>query len=294
MIDNIKFSDVILGLYRVNDWNLSDKALIEFVNQCIDLGINTFDNANIYDNGQAETRFGSIINKIKLRRDQMTLISKCTIVYENQEKNIRCKYYDTSYEHIIQEVNQSLERLNTDYIDVLLLHRPDPLLDPNEVNKAFKELNKSGKVKAFGVSNYKPYDIELLQSKLDVPLITNQLEVSVLEHENINDRTISYCMAKDIQVSVWSPMAGGRLFLEESESVNRVKNALETVQEDVGCSGIDEVAYAWLATHPAKMPIIVGSGEIKYIHPAIKGSKIKLTKEQWFLIYSALKGVKIP
>jgi predicted oxidoreductase len=293
LTDDLEFSRVVLGFWRLLDWGMERTELLRFVEECMDLGITTLDHADIYGDYTVEGIFGeAVLAQKPSLREKMQIITKCDIVYASE--TARVKYYNTSEEYIISQVERSLKELNTDYIDLLLLHRPDPLMNPEEVNRAFVKLNKEGKVRHFGVSNYKPQDFRMLEEYLDVPIVTNQIEVSPLQLENFDNGAINLCMEKKIHQMIWSPLAGGRIFTGESERERRVRDALETVRRDLGANSIDQVAFAWLYSHPVGMIPITGSGIIEFVKAPIDALQYRLTREQWFMIWTASLGHKVP
>ncbi len=287
-------SRVAWGFWRWLDWGISLDELEALVAEVMKLGITTFDHADGYGNGEAEKAFGYVLKKRPQLRDQIQLITKCTLVYPDADKGIRIKYYDTSEKHIIESVEQSLRRMNTDYIDLLLLHRPDPFINCAEVASAFEKLEASGKVREFGVSNYKAADFDVLQSFCKKPLVTNQIEASVLAHENFDDRTILHAQSKGIHPIFWSPLAGGRIFTGEDDTARRVRNELEIVREEIGAESIDEVALAWLFSHPVEPITITGACELPFIKKPVSALKYRLTRQQWFAIWIAETGHKVP
>lgn len=292
MAPGLEFSRVAHGYWRWDDWGISVTELRDLVHQVLDLGITTFDHADGYAGGAAEVAFGEAVGTNPSLRERMEIITKCTLVYPNDK--IRVKYYDTSERHIIGRVEASLRKLKTDYIDALLLHRPDPLMDPAETASAFSKLFESGKVRHFGVSNYKAADFEMLASYCDQPLMTNQIEVSVLAHENFDDRTVQHAMTRRIHPIVWSPLAGGRIFTATDEVSVRVRAELERVRDEIGAEAIDDVAFAWLFTHPVGFVPITGACEPEFIRRPLEALKYRLTKEQWFAIWVAQTGHKVP
>ncbi|MCM3568984.1 aldo/keto reductase family oxidoreductase [Neobacillus mesonae] len=292
LADDLEFSRVVLGFWRLLDWGMDRNELLRFVEKCMDLGITTFDHADIYGNYTVESLFGEAMLQKPSLREKMEIVTKCDIVYASEM--VRVKYYDTSEEYIVSQVERSLRELRTDYIDLLLLHRPDPLMNPEEVNRAFVKLKKDGKVRHFGVSNYKPQDYRMLEVYLEVPLVTNQVEVSPLQLENFENGTINLCMEKKIHPMIWSPLAGGRIFSGDSEKEQRVKKALEVVRDDIGADSIAQVVFAWLYSHPAGMIPITGSGILDYVSEPISALKYRLTREQWFMIWTASIGHKVP
>ncbi len=238
--------------------------------------------------------FGNVLRENPSLRKKIQVVTKCGIKLISQkfpEHKLHC--YDTSKAHIIKSAENSLRNLSTDYIDLLLIHRPDPLMRADDTAEAFYDLKKSGKVLHFGVSNFLPTQFNLLQSRLDFPLITNQIEVSVLNTDHFDNGNIDFLQEKRISPMVWSPFAGGRIFWENSEQANRVRNALNEIANKYQV-GIDAAATAWLLVHPVNFIVVLGSGKIDRIKSALKGLEIKLTREEWFKIWIASKGHDVP
>jgi len=184
--------------------------------------------------------------------------------------------------------------LRTDRLHRLLIHRPDPLLDPDEVAEAFAELRRAGKVLHFGVSNFTPSQFELLASRMDFPLVTNQVEISVLHMDTLHDGTLDQCQRLGIAPMAWSPLGGGRLFRGEDEQATRLRRALSAVGEALGGASLDQVALAWLLRHPARILPILGSGKVERIRKAVHAEDLQLSREQWFAIWSASKVEDVP
>lgn len=288
---NLTTSRVAWGFWRWNEWGISISDLQTLVPQVLDMGISLIDHADIYSDGEAEVAFGEVLKKQPGLRDRMEIISKSTIVYPRGD--IRVKYYDTSKKHIIEQAEASLKNLHTDYLDLLLLHRPDPMLDPAETAEAFEQLYRDGKVRAVGVSNYKRADLSLLQSYLNIPLVVNQIEASVLCHENFDNWTVQYGQEHRMHPIAWSPLAGGRIFTSDDPVAVRVREALEEVRNDLGAPAIDDVALAWLFSHPAEFITITGACDLDFIKRPIEALDYTLTREQWFMIWSAYLGHKV-
>lgn len=193
LAEDLQFSRVIHGLWRLNEWNYSDRELLQFIEWCTEHGITTFDHADIYGGYTCEKLFGRALALSPSIREKIELVTKCGIVIESPERpSHRSHHYNTTKSHILASAEQSLLNLNTDYIDVLLIHRPDPLMDPEGVAEAFQALKCSGKVKYFGVSNFKDHQYRMLESYLPEPLVTNQIELSAYELENIHDGTLDF------------------------------------------------------------------------------------------------------
>jgi len=203
-------------------------------------------------------------------------------------------HYNYSYEHIISSVETSLSNFGTDHIDLLLLHRPSPLLNPNEIAKVFSHLKESGKVLHFGVSNFTPQQYEMLDSYLDMGLQTNQVEISPLCLEHFENGNMDFFLKKRITPMVWSPLAGGRIFHPKTEREKRVFNSLVEVAEEMNEESIAKVVYAWLLKHPASLMPIIGSGKYKRIKTAVEAQELNMTTEQWFKIFIASRGEDMP
>jgi predicted oxidoreductase len=288
-------SKIVHGYWRLDQWKLSNEELLKLIEEVVSLGITTMDHADIYGGFTCEEKFGEALSlKPSLRKD-IQLVTKCGIVFPCEKRpNYKAHIYNTSSDHIINSVETSLKNFNTDYIDLLLIHRPDPLMDPVEVSEAFTKLKKDGKVLNFGVSNFLPSQFNLLSSYLDFPLVTNQIEVSVLNLEQFKNGTLDLILEKRISPMIWSPLAGGSLFSNEDSRSKEVRKVLEKIKWETSANSIDEIAYAWLLNHPSKMIPIVGSSNLNRIQSAINAISIKLTKEQWFEIYVASLGHDIP
>lgn len=291
MTDDLSFSRVVLGFWRLLDWNMTDDELIHFIEECLNLGITTYDHADIYGNYKVEAKFGDALRKNPSIRKQMQIITKCGIVYKSE--TARVKYYNYNENYIIQQVEKSLKNLAIDYIDTLLLHRPSPFMDPEEVSIAFEKLYKSGKVRTFGVSNCLPNEYRMLKAYVKVPLITNQVELSPLNMENLENGVMNLCLEERIHPMIWSPLAGGRIFTSKEEDAVRLRETLEIIREEIGADAIDQVAFAWLFSHPAGLIPITGSGELELVKKPISALQYKLTPEQWFMIWTAVKGHKV-
>lgn len=294
LTEDLSVSRIIYGLWRLSEWDMSTQELVVHIEHCLKLGITTFDHADIYGNYTCEKLFGEALALKPELREEMEIITKCGIklVSENRPDHA-LKSYDTSKKHILASVEQSLENLQTNYIDVLLIHRPDPFMDPVEVAEAFIQLKKEGKVRHFGVSNFKRSQFKMLQSYLDFPLVTNQIELSVAHLENFKDGTVDLCQEERITPMAWSPLAGGAIFSDTDERMTALRKKLEKIAAELGVTSIDEVMYAWLYNHPAHILPVVGSGKVKRIEAAIHALEIKLTREQWFDIYQTSKGHEI-
>ncbi|HDM8128223.1 TPA: aldo/keto reductase family oxidoreductase [Vibrio harveyi] len=290
-----EFSELVQGYWRAVDWGMTAQERFSFLKQHIELGITTVDHADIYGNYECEALFGEALALDKSVREQIQIVTKCDInLCGDKTPERKINHYDTSAAHIYQSVNNSLERLNVDEIDVLLIHRPDVLMDADEVAEAFSELHKVGKVKHFGVSNFTPRQFELLQSRLSKPLVTNQVEINPLNFEVAHDGTLDQMQTLRVRPMAWSCLGGGSIFTGDTEQAVRVRNELEMIREEVGANSIDEVIYAWVRRLPSKPMPIIGSGKIERVHSAVNALNIELTREQWYRVWVASKGHGVP
>ncbi len=292
-------SRLVLGAWRLADWQQSSSETLAFIQQCLEWGITTFDHADIYGNYTCEALFGTALKGKSSLRSHLQLITKCGIkLVSSNRPSHTIKHYDTSYDHILTSVDNSLRNLQTDYLDLLLIHRPDPLMDADETASAFTHLKQAGKVLHFGVSNFSPSQFDLLASRLAFPLVTNQIEISVLHLEPFTDGTLNHSQRLKIAPLAWSPLAGGRLFQDDSPQALRVRQVLGEIANQLSDSStdvtIDQVAIAWLLSHPANIVPILGTGNLERIRSAIAAINLKLTREQWFSIWTASTGTDVP
>lgn len=300
----IESPNVVLGLMRIPD--MTDDAIRDLVRTARDSGIDFFDHADVYGNAvhHCEERFAEAMQLTPSQRDEIVLQTKCGIVGDGP-------YFDFSYEHIVESVEGSLKALRTDRIDVLLLHRPDALVEPDEVARAFDELHAAGKVTHFGVSNHTPFQIELLKKSLNQPIVANQLQLSVthapliaqgvasnmaaLDQSIMRDGGIvDYCRLNDITVQAWSPFQAGfftGVFLDNPAytELNAVIDRL-AAQYDVPAIAI---ATAWITRHPANMQVVLGTTNEQRVHDAALGSDIPLTRAEWYEMFRAA-GYTVP
>ncbi|MBD3884051.1 aldo/keto reductase [Phormidium tenue FACHB-886] len=291
---SLRFSRVIQGVWRMVEWQQTPEETLSFVHQCVALGITTFDHADLYGDYTCEALFGDALKADASLRSQIQLVSKCGIklVSKNRPSH-SIKHYDTSREHILASVDQSLQALHTDYLDVLLIHRPDPLMNADETAEAFTQLKQAGKVLHFGVSNFLPSQFDLLASRLAFPLVSNQIEISVLHLDAFADGTIDQCQRLKIAPMAWSPLGGGELFSGDSPKAVRLRAALTTIAQSHNAT-IDQVALAWLLVHPANILPILGTGNLDRIRAAAAAESLRLTREEWFTLWSASTGEEVP
>ncbi|WP_010171232.1 aldo/keto reductase [Bacillus coahuilensis] len=295
LTEDLSFSRIVHGLWRLADWNYSSEQTVELIEFCLENGITTFDHADLYGGYTCEGLFGEALKLKPELREKMEIVTKCGIVIPSDERPThKTHHYNTTKEHILRSVENSLKSLGIEYIDVLLIHRPDPFMNPVDVAEAFNELHASGKVRHFGVSNFKDHQYRMLESYLDVPLILNQIELSAYHLENFEDGTLNLNLEKRLGTMAWSPLSGGNIFTGDDEKSVRLRSALEKVGAEIGAKGIDEVMYAWLLQHPANIMPIVGSGKTNRIQSAIRSLDLSLNHDQWFEILHASMGHEVP
>ena len=293
--ENLSISRIVHGLWRLSDWKMSNSEILNFVESAIELGVTTFDHADIYGNYTCEKLFGEIFTLKPALRKEIQLITKCGIkLVSDKFPDTKINHYDTSYKHIINSVNRSLVNLKTDYIDLLLIHRPDYLMNYEELSEAFNKLLKDGKVLNFGVSNFNSVQFETLNSYFNGNLVTNQIEVSPYCLEHFENRNIDFLQKERIKPMAWSPLAGGNLINPKDEKGLRINEKLKQIASHIGIDSIDKLIYAWILKHPAKISPIVGSGKIERLKSATESLEIQLTTEQWFDVLIASQGHPVP
>lgn len=286
-----EFSRIVLGLWRLDAWQLNPQQRLSLLQQALELGVTSIDHADIYGDYLGEGLFGEALALAPHLREQMQLVSKCGIklVSANRPAH-RIKHYDTSRAHILASVDNSLTQLRTDYLDLLLIHRPDPLMEADEIAEAFGALQTAGKVRHFGVSNFTPAQFELLASRF--PLVTNQIEMSALHLDPLQDGTLDQCQRLSIAPMIWSALAGGRLFAEQSPRAENIRAALALLAQQHGTTAT-AIAYAWLLRHPSRPLLLTGSQRISAIREAVDATAIVLTREEWFMVWRASSGVDV-
>ncbi|HDY7828294.1 TPA: aldo/keto reductase family oxidoreductase [Vibrio vulnificus] len=290
-----EFSELVQGYWRLAEWNMTPQQRLTFLKQHVEMGITTVDHADIYGQYECERLFGEALALDKSLRSDIQIVTKCDInLCGAKHPDRKVNHYDTSAAHIYQSVNNSLERLGVDELDVLLIHRPDALMDADEVAEAFSELHKVGKVKHFGVSNFSPRQFELLQSRLSKPLVTNQVEINPLQFDVVHDGTLDQLQMLRVRPMAWSCLGGGALFSGQGEQESRVRQELEAIREEVCAQSIDEVVYAWVRKLPSLPIPIIGSGKIERVQSAVNALKIELSREQWYRVWVASKGHGVP
>ncbi|AGH82304.1 aldo/keto reductase [Psychromonas sp. CNPT3] len=284
-----KFSKIVQGYWRLAAWNMSAQERLSFLKQHVELGISTVDNAAIY--GDSERLFGEALKLDPSMREQIQLVSKFGIngVISGQDTKY-VAHYDSSKKSIIASVERSLQRLGVEQLDALLVHRPDFLMDAGQVADAFGELKNSGKVQHFGVSNFNNTQFSLLQSCLDKPLITNQIEINPLNFSVLEDGSSDLLQQHHIHPMAWSCLAGGAIFNEKNAQTARLRHTFIQIAEELGTHSMTQVIFTWVLKHPSGPVALVGSGNIKRVKEAAGALQLQMTTEQWYRIWVASKG----
>lgn len=286
--------DLVIGLWRLAAWDLTGASLADWTERVLELGPDCFDLADVYGAYTCEERFGDALRARPGLRDSLKLVTKCDIKLVSPARPSHTRHaYDTSRAHIIASVEESLRALGTDRIDLLLLHRQDPLMDPAEVARAFDELHDAGKVLTFGTSNFTPSHFAMLASYVKQPLVTNQVEASLLHLAPFEDGTFDQCLERRLRPMVWSPLAGGQLFASDEARAKRVQHALQAVATARGVS-TDTVAFAFLLRHPSRPYPITGTGRLERLELAVRATELELSREEWFELWCASTGAPLP
>lgn len=294
----MKYTPIIVGCMRFAEF--TEKEMNKTLHGVVESGLNHFDHADIYGNGKSEEVFGkALANDKSLKREDLIIQSKCGIV-----SNVKYPHYDSSKEHIIESVNGSLKRLKTDFLDILLIHRPDALTQPEEIAEVFDILYKQGKVREFGVSNHKPMQIELLKKYINQPIVVNQMQFSIpvsnmiangmevnMTTEGSADRdgsVMDYCRINNITIQAWSPlqMPDWQGCFLGNKKYGQLNEVLEEIADKYSATP-SIISLSWILRHPARMQIVTGSTKIDRIKDAVEAKKINLTREEWYRLYLA-------
>jgi predicted oxidoreductase len=285
-------SAIVAGVWRIASWQLDRPARTRWIEERVALGVTSFDHADIYGDYGAETLFGEALAAVPGLRERIQLVSKCGIkLVSAQRPGHTINSYDTSRAHVLSSVDASLRALRTDRLDLLLIHRPDYLMDPDALAATFAELRAAGKVLHFGVSNHSASQLALLHRR--VPLATNQIELSPLHLDPLDDGTLDQCLDLGLRPMIWSPLGGGRLLGGADEQVRRVHAVLEQIGRDHGVSAAT-IAYAWLLRHPSRPVPIAGSRRLEALQEAVAALGVLITSEEWYRVWEAGAGHPVP
>lgn len=291
----LQLSPVIAGCMKWGQWGarfspIQYRQMIEF---CLEQHITSFDHADIYGDYTVEEEFGNALKQKSSLRRQMQLITKCGIrrLTPHRPEN-KIHSYDTSKAHIVKSVERSLQNFHTDFLDLLLIHRPDPLMHPHEIAEAFTQLKQQGKVLHFGVSNFTPSQLDMMKKAF--PIEYNQLEISVIHLPPFHDGTLDKCLEHGIQPMAWGPLGSGRLFLNEEEERNkRILSVAQRLAEKYHATP-DQILLAFLFRHPAAIIPVIGSTQPERLKNAFAASQLTIEREEWFMLWRASTGHEIP
>lgn len=316
---DLSVSPILYGCMQIGgSWNDEplgrheiDRALA-CVKTAIDGGVNFFDHADIYTRGKSEEAFSHVWSELGVKREKVVLQSKCGIRRPGEPEAHAPHRYDMSGEHIRRSVGSILQRLKTDHLDILLLHRPDPLVDPEEVGRAFDQLHAEKLVRYFGVSNHNAAQIALLQRSVPFPLVVNQLELNLVHLDLIDegvtvnhagqrstvrgDGTLEYCRLHDIGIQAYSPLAKGRISHPPEDADPRVKSAADAVRHAAEARGVssEAVQIAWILRHPAKIMPVLGTTRPDRISAALQALSFELSRDEWYRLFTAGRGRSLP
>ena len=290
----LTLSRLAYGVWRLSEAaDTSAQAVAGRIQACLDQGITTFDHADIYGGYSCEALFGAALRAQPGLKARMEIVTKCDIMLlSDQRPDNRVKHYDTSAAHVQASVERSLHNIGVDAIDLLLIHRPDPLMDHHALGACLDSLIQSGKVRAAGVSNFMPWDMGLLQSAMKNRLVSNQIEISLMQTRGFVDGQIAHAQRLGVPVMAWSPLGGGRLFGQEAAAL-RLRPALQRL---ASAQGVDEtaVAIAWLLHHPARIIPVLGTNDPARIARMQDALRVTLDRQTWFELYSLANGADVP
>lgn len=284
--NEVSLSRIVQGFWRLHTWNLSPQELLDFMKECVNLGVTSFDTAEIYGNYQSEILLGQALAIEPDFRSKIQIITKTGINKLNPSKPYTIKHYETTYDKIKSSCYSSLKKLNTSYIDVYLIHREDPFFNHMDAVKAFDELIEEGCIKSYGVCNYDPFKFDAFHTLSNHKLVTNQIEVSPLQFEHFNSGMFDLLQKFNVHPMFWSPLNGGNIFTSNDENVVNLRLVLERIAQKHNTS-TDTIVYAWLLKHPVKGMVISGTQKISRLQNAINALQINLELEEWYEIYLA-------
>ncbi|MGI9550792.1 MAG: aldo/keto reductase [Aurantibacter sp.] len=291
MANDAPYSRIIAGTMTWGSWGkqLSKAEMNLLMHHCLELGISTFDHADIYGNYTMEAEFGNAFKDSGISREKIQLISKCGIQKISENRSTELKHYNYSGSHIIWSVEHSLKNLKTDFLDLLLLHRPSPLMSPQEIGEAIFKLKKEGKIKRVGVSNFTPSQIALLETIF--PITTNQVEFSLTENTVMYDGSFDDCITQERLAMAWSPLGG--FFKEDNAQLRRINKVVKPLLKKYDVTA-DQLLLAWILKHPVHIYPVVGSTAKERLKKSVEALEIELELEDWFRLLHASQGHEVP
>lgn len=292
LTNDVSLSRIVYGMWRLSDDQDTSTAHVQAkIEACLEQGITSMDQADIYGGYEAEEVLGNALKVAPALKDKIEIVTKCDIVAPaGRYSDAPCKYYDTSRAHILASVDHSLRLMDVDKIDLLLVHRPDPLMDHRETGAALDEVVASGKVRSVGVSNFKPWDWSLLQSAMETQLCTNQIEISLVAHEAFTNGDIATLQEKGIAPMAWSPLGGGSLM---SQSTNQLRDKMQEIAAETETDAAS-VAIAWLLRHPANILPVMGTNTLSRISKFSDALAVDMSRTRWYELYTLALGHEVP
>lgn len=289
LTEDLSFSQIAYGMWRLDEAeDTSPAAVQKKIEACLEQGITTIDQADIYGGYVSEGILGAALKGTGLR-DKIELVTKCDIVVQSGRfPDVRVKHYDTSPEYITASLDRSLSEMGTDHVDLLLIHRPDPLMEHSATGRALDDLVASGKTRAVGVSNFRPWDFSLLQSAMETDLVANQIEVSLKELAPLTNGDLAFLQENEIAPMAWSPLGGGDLMTGSGP----VAKALSAVASRDGVDA-SAVAIAWLLAHPAKIVPVLGTNNLSRVQAVSDALKVNMDRQTWYELYTAALGQEV-
>jgi predicted oxidoreductase len=295
MKNTLQLSPIVAGCMKWGQWGsrFSTDAYCGIIESCIESKITSFDHADIYGDYTTEEEFGNALHQLPSLRSSIQLITKCGIKMPVANRpTFNIKSYDTSKEYIISCVERSLKNLQTDYIDIFLIHRPDPLMNPEEIAAAFAQLKQQGKVLHTGVSNFTPSQVNLLHTYY--PVEVNQIEISLLHMDPFHNGQLDQCLEKGIVPMAWSPLGGGSLMTDTIDERNKWILKIATALGAKYQTSIENILLAFLHLHPSGIIPVMGTSKIERLQSANSAANIKLEAEEWFMLWEASAGKQVP
>lgn len=292
-----EFSRLVYGTWRILDdtETATTQDLLKRLHKCLDLGITTLDTAEIYGVYQVEEFMGRALKADSGLKRKLEIVTKCGIYIPcdfHPERTVA--HYNVTAERIVKSAEKSLRLLGIDHIDLLLVHRPDWFTSADETAAALNKLLKDGKIRSAGVSNYNVHQFDLLNSRMDQPLVTNQIEFSLLHMDPIYDGTLDQCQKFRIKPMAWSPLGGGRLFDLENEAGQRLRHKMAELAPKYGNATVEQFAHAWVLAHPSQPLSIIGTNKLGRLVDTAKAAGIELEREDWYALWEAAQGRQIP
>ena len=290
-----EFSRLVYGTWRCLEGNTTVQELNRRLNLCVELGMTTIDTAEIYGLYEVEEALGKALALSLGLRNKLEIVTKAGIYVPCKfHPDRKVAHYNATAERLVKSTEKSLRFLGTDRLELFLVHRPDWLTSADDTAKGLNQLLRDGKIRSAGVSNYNVHQFELLNSRMEQPLVTNQIEFHLLHMEPIYDGSLDQCQRLGVQPMAWSPLAGGRLFDAKNEAAHCLSKTAAELAPRYNNATLEQLAYAWVMAHPSQPLPVIGTNKIDRMHSAAQSADIKLSREDWYALWEAAQGRKIP